>query len=152
MNIRQKLVIAFLLTSITPLVAGLLINFYNTEKVLENADIDESKVLVIVSGMMEFSIITIAVSVIAVLVVAVLFSNVISSPIVKLREAADRISKGQLDEKIQIGSKDEIGKLTETFDNMRYSLKMVIDEYENEKLNKEKFLKSSEKKSEKEGE
>ena len=30
----------------------------------------------------------------------------------------------------EVKSEDEIGELAESFDNMRYSLKMVIEEYE----------------------
>jgi methyl-accepting chemotaxis protein len=72
----------------------------------------------------------------------------ISTPIIKLKQSAEKISRGNLAEKIEVKTADEVGELAETFDNMRYSLKMVIDEYEEMKgkddLNKK--VKSLEKK------
>jgi len=54
----------------------------------------------------------------------------ISKPITKLKDAADKIAKGNLAEPVEIKRGNEIGELAESFDNMRYSLKMVMDEYE----------------------
>jgi HAMP domain-containing protein len=80
--------------------------------------------------------------------VALFVARSISKPIIKLQESAQRISRGNFSEKIEIKTGDEIGKLAETFDNMRYSLKMVIDEYEKMKSKEEmtKKVKSLEKK------
>jgi len=73
-------------------------------------------------------------SIILVIVLSILLgffiSRSISKPITKLKEMADKISKGNLAEPIKIEGKDEIGELAESFDDMRYSLKRVIDEYE----------------------
>jgi len=54
----------------------------------------------------------------------------ISKPITELKDVADKISKGNLAEPIKIKTRDEIGELAEVFDDMRYSLKRVIGEYE----------------------
>lgn len=64
------------------------------------------------------------------IIIGLFFSRSITKPITKLKESADKISKGNLGEPIEVRSKDEIGELAESFDNMRYSLRMVIDEYE----------------------
>ncbi len=63
-------------------------------------------------------------------IVGFFFSRNLVKDITKLKNAADKISKGDLTKPIKIKSKDEIGELAESFDDMRYSLKMVIDEYE----------------------
>lgn len=63
-------------------------------------------------------------------VLGLFLSRSISNPLTKLKESADKISKGNLGEPVEVKTQDEIGELAESFDNMRYSLKMVIDEYE----------------------
>jgi methyl-accepting chemotaxis protein len=53
----------------------------------------------------------------------------ITKPIIKLTEAADAISKG--DSKIgelKVVSNDEIGKLTESFNRMSASIKLLLEE------------------------
>jgi methyl-accepting chemotaxis protein len=69
---------------------------------------------------------------VALLLTPVIFilSRSITKPIKKLKESADKISKGFFEEPIEIKGKDEVSELAESFDNMRYSLKLVIDEYE----------------------
>lgn len=57
-----------------------------------------------------------------ILLVAMLVSDKITSPIVKLTEAAEEISKGNLERKINITSKDETGKLASAFERMQSSL------------------------------
>lgn len=71
------------------------------------------------------------------LIMGVFLSRSISNPITRLKDMADKISKGNLAEPIEIKGKDEISELAESFDNMRYSLKMVIDEYEKMKSREE---------------
>ena len=71
------------------------------------------------------------------IIIGIFFSRSISNPIIKLKESADKISKGNLAEPIAVKSKDEVEELAVSFDDMRYSLKMVIDEYEKMKGNEE---------------
>jgi methyl-accepting chemotaxis protein len=54
----------------------------------------------------------------------------ITKPITELTNAADSISKGNLDVTIDVKSSDELGKLAESFSFMRASLKAVIKQYE----------------------
>src|SRR3972149_261113 len=51
------------------------------------------------------------------------FSHTISRPIVKLSTAALEIGKGNLDVKVEVTSGDEIGKLSESFNQMAANLK-----------------------------
>ncbi len=51
-------------------------------------------------------------------IIATSISNSISGPIVELTAVAERISDGALDERVRIGSQDEIGTLSQAFDDM----------------------------------
>ncbi|MEW6675012.1 MAG: HAMP domain-containing protein [Nitrospirota bacterium] len=42
-------------------------------------------------------------------------------PLVKLRDAAEKIEKGNLDVRLDAKSKDEIGALSYTFNSMAYA-------------------------------
>ena len=66
-----------------------------------------------------FSIIIIAIS----LSFGYLISRSISKPIIKLRDISKGIGKGNLDVKIDINSKDEVGELATTFRTMAHDLK-----------------------------
>ncbi|RUM31664.1 MAG: sensor with HAMP domain protein [Aquifex sp.] len=48
-------------------------------------------------------------------------------PIDILKEHAEKISKGEIDEKIPIKTEDEIGELAKAFERMRVSIKKVMD-------------------------
>jgi HAMP domain-containing protein len=62
-----------------------------------------------------------------------LLSNTISRPITRLKSSADKISKGFLTEPIDVKGKNEISELANSLDNMRYSLKLIVDEYESQR-------------------
>ncbi len=53
-------------------------------------------------------------------------------PIGKLMESADRISKGDFTDPIELKSDDEIGKLAKSFERMRLSLKKSIEMLDDE--------------------
>ncbi|MBX7223264.1 MAG: HAMP domain-containing protein [Blastocatellia bacterium] len=59
--------------------------------------------------------------------VATVISKRLTQPIILLTEASNRISLGELDEAIAIGSTDEIGQLAESLERMRISLKQAIE-------------------------
>jgi len=61
--------------------------------------------------------------VIIVIVFSLLIARTLSRPIVVLRDMVNEISKGNLDAKIKINSKDEVGNLAKTFNYMAYSLR-----------------------------
>ena len=56
-----------------------------------------------------------------------IFKKYVEEPINTLIEHTERISMGDVDQKIPIKSRDEIGRLAEAFDRMRISIKKVMD-------------------------
>ena len=67
--------------------------------------------------------------------IGLFISRSISAPIKKLKAATAEIGKGKLDTKIDINSKNEIGKLAQSFEKMRGDLKTSTTSIDN--LNKE---------------
>src|SRR4030042_4057633 len=80
-------------------------------------------------------IISLAITIFAILT-SFLFSSSITKPITKLRDAAIRIGKGNLDTRIDVTSKDEIGQMASSFNKMSEDLKETTTSIEY--LNKEK--------------
>lgn len=70
------------------------------------------------------------ISLISALIIGIFVSRSITKPISKLKDAAIDIAQGNMDAKIDVKPGDEIGELAEAFDNMRTSLKVVMEEYE----------------------
>ncbi len=56
------------------------------------------------------------------LIAAMLLSQYLTKPLTSLKEAAERISRGDFNVQTSIDSKDEVGKLSESFDKMSESL------------------------------
>lgn len=71
------------------------------------------------------------------LVISVLLSFLLSktliTPIERLTEGAEEVAAGDFSHKIEVDSKDEIGVLTATFNNMAGQLQNTIQEVENER-------------------
>jgi len=76
-----------------------------------------------VSSSTAIIIISTAIGLLAVIVVCHFIWNTISNPITKLRDAVDKMGKGELETKIQINSNDEIGDLAQAFNDMARKLK-----------------------------
>jgi methyl-accepting chemotaxis protein len=55
-------------------------------------------------------------------------SKTVIDPIIQLTEAADNVSMGKLEEKIEIKSGDEIQSLAKALDRMRVSMKKMLEE------------------------
>ncbi|MBI4894824.1 MAG: HAMP domain-containing protein [Candidatus Aenigmarchaeota archaeon] len=68
-----------------------------------------------------------------VIVISFLVSSSVSRPIVKLKDTANDIARGKMNTKMSVFRKDEIGDLARSLDDMRYSLRMMIEEYEKDK-------------------
>ena len=66
--------------------------------------------------------------VIVIIITGILVTHFISTPITKLTEAVIKISKGDLDTKIDVETNDEIGELAEAFKSMIIDLKTSRDE------------------------
>ncbi|BAU28715.1 methyl-accepting chemotaxis sensory transducer with TarH sensor [Aneurinibacillus soli] len=81
-----------------------------------------------VQGIFWTTILTIFVSLLIGAMVMYVVIRSITRPLTQLRNAADKISKGDVTEEIFIHSKDEIGQLGEHFDEMRKVLQAVLHE------------------------
>ncbi|NOU48007.1 MAG: HAMP domain-containing protein [Bacteroidales bacterium] len=98
------------------------------------AEIDENEAMVPVNSIRN-SILLISIIIAAsVFVVALLVSRRITLPIKRLQKASEQIGAGNYDiSKLAVTSLDEIGQLTETFNEMTIRLKRQSEEIEEEK-------------------
>ena len=64
---------------------------------------------------------------------SIMLSDILITPIERLRDGAERIASGDFSQKLDVNSKDEIGVLTVTFNDMANVLEKTLDEIENEK-------------------
>ncbi len=62
-----------------------------------------------------------------------LISKTLITPIERLTEGAEEVAAGDFSHKIEVDSKDEIGVLTATFNDMAQQLKTTLQEVENER-------------------
>ncbi len=67
------------------------------------------------------------------LFLSILLSRTITVPIKSLTEKASKMSEGKFDNVIDVKGDDEIGDLTNTFNNMAVKLKQTLDEISGEK-------------------
>ncbi|WP_337861501.1 ATP-binding protein [Nitrososphaera sp.] len=86
------------------------------------AEIDEAEIFHPITQLRDGILIAATVITGVVVAIAVYVSRTISRPITLLKEAADRISKGDYDYKVEVESGDEVGQLAEQFDMMRKSV------------------------------
>ena len=75
----------------------------------------------------EFALILLAGTVLLVLIIAWFSARAIVTPITKLTDAAERMSLGELNVKIDIKSKDEIGLLAQAIGRMQTSLRLAMN-------------------------
>ena len=66
------------------------------------------------------------------ILLSLLFSNMISKPLLNLRNAAGKIAMGNYDINIEVNSGDEIGVLGKSFNEMAKKLKLFINQLQNE--------------------
>ena len=88
----------------------------------ENKEVFES-----FNRVQEFALILLAGTVLLVLIIAWFSARAIVTPIMKLTDAAERMSLGELKVKIDIKSKDEIGLLALAIGRMQTSLRLAMD-------------------------
>ena len=62
-----------------------------------------------------------------------LLSKTLIGPIERLTEGAERVADGDFSNKLEVASRDEIGVLTETFNDMAQQLQHTLEEVENER-------------------
>ncbi|MDR1067138.1 MAG: cell wall metabolism sensor histidine kinase WalK [Clostridiales bacterium] len=73
-------------------------------------------------------------------VLGFLFAKTISAPISRLTKSAKEIAGGNLNQRIQVYGSDEIGQLTESFNNMSEELKIAMAAMRSEKNKMEVIL------------
>lgn len=74
------------------------------------------------------------------IVLGFFLSNTITTPIANLTRKAEKLAAGDFDQTIEVKSKDEIGKLTNTFNFMASELKQTLEEIASEKNKVETIL------------
>jgi HAMP domain-containing protein len=87
---------------------------------------EHQEVFETLKGVQRFAIILLAVTVIFVSLIAWFSSRRVTRPIMKLTDAAEQMSLGELNVKIDVKSKDEIGLLAQALGRMQTSLRLAI--------------------------
>lgn len=108
-----------------------------TQKTAENLEkIARGKVIADTEGIRNSvsnsTVIIITLTIVSLLIVVIIRHFVwwtISKPLIKLRDAADKIGKGELETRIQINSHDEIGALAQSLNDMTCKLKEACTGY-----------------------
>ncbi|HVX01520.1 MAG TPA: ATP-binding protein, partial [Nitrososphaera sp.] len=86
------------------------------------AEIDEAEIFHPVTQLRDAILIAGVIITGVVVTIALYVSKTISRPITQLKDAADKISKGDYSHRVRIESGDEVGRLAEQFDMMRKSV------------------------------
>jgi len=97
------------------------------------AEIDQKEAMIPVYHIRNSILLISVIIALSVFIFAFFVSNKIAFPIKKLQKASEELSAGNYDVNLKIYSLDEIGLLTETFNNMSLQLKKQKQEIENEK-------------------
>jgi len=87
------------------------------------AEIDYEEAMVPVAGLRNDILLVSLVISIFILGFAKVITKMVTQPIIRLKKAAALLGKGDFNNKVQIGSQDEIGLLAETFNTMSDQLK-----------------------------
>jgi methyl-accepting chemotaxis protein len=87
----------------------------------------ESEVFAAYKRTQEFALILLASTIVLVLIIAWFSARAIVTPIMKLTDAAERMSLGELNVKIDVKSKDEIGLLAQAVGRMQTSLRLAMN-------------------------
>jgi len=93
-------------------------------------DYNTADILNPVYNLRDLIILTTILVVITGLIISYIISRTISKPLIRLRDATEQISKGELDIPVSIDSKDEIGELSYSFQKMMTDLKQSRNELE----------------------
>jgi len=88
---------------------------------------DEQEVLEALTVIQNFALALLAVTVLLAAVIAWFSARALATPILKLTDAAERMSLGDLNVKIDVQSRDEIGQLAGALGRMQTSLRMAME-------------------------
>ena len=67
-----------------------------------------------------------------IIILSVVISKTLVTPLRELKEAADKISKGDLDVKLSIRSRDEVGELADSCERMVAAIRFFRESKEEE--------------------
>jgi methyl-accepting chemotaxis protein len=87
---------------------------------------DESEIFETLNIIQTFALTLLAVTVLLVIAIAWFSARALVTPIMKLTDAAERMSLGELNIKIDVKSRDEIGLLAQAIGRMQTSLRMAM--------------------------
>lgn len=110
------------------------------------AEINEEQAYVAVAKMLNTLSLWILVGLSIAIIGASIFSRQLSNPILKMSRAAEEISSGQFDVKVEYKAKDEIGILGKSLVNMGKSLKENFEKIENQNKALEEYSRNLEEK------
>ena len=99
-------------------------NIYGWALVLQQ---EEGEVFAAYKRTQEFALILLAGTIVLVLIIAWFSARAIVTPIMKLTDATERMSLGELNVKIDVKSKDEIGLLAQAIGRMQTSLRLAMN-------------------------
>ena len=87
------------------------------------AEIDAKEVLAPLDKLKIIFVVVMLLAPVGAWLIGIIFSGIISKPIRKLQAGAEIIGRGNLDYKVGVDTKDEIGRLSQAFDQMSEDLK-----------------------------
>ena len=88
---------------------------------------EEDEVFAAYNRTQEFALILLVSTIVLVLIIAWFSARAIVTPIMKLTDATERMSLGELNVKIEVKSKDEIGLLAQAIGRMQTSLRLAMN-------------------------
>jgi methyl-accepting chemotaxis protein len=88
---------------------------------------EDSEVFAALNRMQKFALTLLGCTILLVSVIAWFSARAIVTPVMKLTDAAERMSLGELNVKIDIKSKDEIGLLAQAIGRMQTSLRLAMN-------------------------
>ncbi|MBV7276927.1 HAMP domain-containing protein, partial [Clostridium sp. PL3] len=118
MKISTKVILSFIIVA---LISG----FIGASIVIDIEKIKINNAAIVNKNILLVSIILIM-SVVIAIVFGVIMSKIISNPIIKLKDAADKLSAGDINVRIESNTKDEIGDLANSFNEMAETIKEQV--------------------------
>jgi methyl-accepting chemotaxis protein len=88
---------------------------------------EEDEVFEALNRLQDFALILLACTIVVVSMIAFLSARAIVTPVRKLTDAAERMSLGELNVKIDVKSRDEIGLLAQAIGRMQTSLRLAMN-------------------------
>lgn len=99
------------------------INLFNTEE----------------KGLISLALMIIGSMIVISIIMSIAFTNMIISPIIKLKDGAEKIGNGDLDIKFNFKTQDEIGQLGSTFNYMSGRIKQLVQRVSQEEKKKREY-------------